>query len=244
MYPIFEARPWLWGSFIWNMFDFSSARRDEGGLRFVNGKGLVTRDRQTKKDAFYYYKARWSDEPFVHLCARRFEKRCAETVEVKVYTNQPEVALSVNGMVFGTAKNNGNGTVVFPDVPLREGENRMEARAGKLTDSLVWQRVETPEPAYALPGSGDGAVKNWFLTDDFTRQGYFSVNDTANDILDDPRGRAVMEKYLPQTVKMMDGGRIPLGLTVKNILSFDKNAVAPETIKAINSELNQIENLF
>ena len=243
VYPQLEARPWLWGSFIWNMFDFSSARRDEGGLRFVNGKGLVTRDRQVKKDAFYYYKARWSDEPFVRLCARRFEKRCAEAVDVKVYTNRPEVTLFVNGAPFATAENDGNGTVLFRDVPLVPGENRVEARAGALTDSLVWQRVDEPEPAYALPGSGDGAVKNWFLSDDFTRQGYLSVNDTANDILDDPKGRAVLEKYLPGKVKVMDSGKIPLGLTVKNILSFG-DGIAPELLKAINQELNQIENLF
>ena len=243
VYPIFEARPWLWGSFIWNMFDFSSARRDEGGLRFVNGKGLVTRDRQVKKDAFYYYKARWSDEPFVHLCARRFEKRCAEAVDVKVYTNRPKVSLTVNGALFGTAENNGNGVVLFRELPLVPGENRVEARAGALTDSLAWQRVDVPEAGYALPDSGDGAVKNWFLTDDFTRQGYLSVNDTANDVLDDPKGRAVLEKYLPDMVKVMDGGKVPLGLTVKSILSYG-DGIAPELLRAINDELNQIENLF
>ena len=243
VFPIFEARPWLWGSFVWNMFDFSSARRDEGGIRYVNGKGLVTRDRQIKKDAFYYYKARWSDEPFVHLCARRFEKRCRETVDVKVYTNQPEVTLTVNGALFGTAQNNGNGTILFHDVPFVPGENRVEASSGELNDSLVWQRVDTPEPSYALPGSGDGAVKNWFLTDDFTRQGYYSVNDTAGDVLDEPQGRAVLEKYVPQMVKVMDKGVIPLGLTVKNILSYG-DGIDPALLKAINDELNQIENLF
>lgn len=243
VYPLLEARPWLWGSFIWNMFDFSSARRDEGGLRFVNGKGLVTRDRRIKKDAFYYYKARWSDEPFVHLCARRFEKRCAESVDVKVYTNQPEVSLSVNGVPFAAAKAEG-GRALFRGVPLVPGENRVEARAGACTDALVWQRVETPEPGYALPDSGEGAVKNWFLSDDdLTRQGYFSINDTANDVLDDPNARAVLEKYIPAMVKVMDSGRIPLGLTVKNILSYG-DGIDPELLKAINSDLNEIENLF
>ena len=244
VYPQLEARPWLWGSFVWNMFDFSSARRNEGGLRFVNGKGLVTRDRQIKKDAFYYYKARWSAEPFVHLCARRFEKRCAEAAAVKVYTNQPEVALTVNGVPFGAAENGGNGTVVFENVPLREGENRLVAQAGVCVDSLVWQRVEEPEASYALPESDDGAVKNWFLSDDdITRQGYFSINDTANDVLDEPAARAVLMKHVPFMVKVMEGGSVPLGLTIKSILSYG-DGIAPELMKTINSELNQIENLF
>lgn len=244
VYPQLEARPWLWGSFVWNMFDFSSARRNEGGLRFVNGKGLVTRDRQIKKDAFYYYKARWSAEPFVHLCARRFEKRCAEAAAVKVYTNQPEVALTVNGVPFGAAENDGNGTVVFENVPLREGENRLVAQAGVCVDFLVWQRVEEPEANYALPESDDGAVKNWFLSDDdITRQGYFSINDTANDVLDEPAARAVLMKHVPFMVKVMEGGSVPLGLTIKSILSYG-DGIAPELMKTINSELNQIENLF
>lgn len=246
VYPQLDARSWLWGSFVWNMFDFSSALRNEGGLRFVNGKGLVTCDRHIRKDAFYYYKARWSDEPFVHLCARRFEKRCAEMVAVKVYTNQAEVSLTVNGEVFGTAQNNGNGTVLFEAVPLVPGENRIEAQSGVLTDALTWQRVDTPEMSYALPELGVGqTVKNWFLNDDdVTRQGYFSINDTANDILENPAARAVLEQYVPAMLKVMDSGKIPLGLTLKNILNYGDQPTAPELVNSINKELNQIENLF
>ena len=35
------ARDWLWGSFVWNMFDFGSAARNEGGVRGRNNKGLA-----------------------------------------------------------------------------------------------------------------------------------------------------------------------------------------------------------
>lgn len=246
VYPQIEARPWLWGSFVWNMFDFSSARRDEGGLRFVNGKGLVTRDRQIKKDSFFYYKARWSDKPFVHLCARRFEKRCCERADVKVYTNRREVSLTVNDVLFASGENDGNGTVLFRGVPLVPGENRVEASSGAYTDALVWQRVETPEAGYALPETDGGAVKNWFLSDDdITRQGYFSLNDTANDVLDDPKARAVLEKHVPALTRiMLTTDSIPLGLSVKDILSYGRTDDVGETLRAVNRELNEIENLF
>lgn len=59
-YGAIQADPKLWGSFVWNMFDFSSAIRDEGGIKARNCKGLVTWDRSLKKDAYYYYKACWS----------------------------------------------------------------------------------------------------------------------------------------------------------------------------------------
>ena len=74
-YPIIKAKPYMWGSFVWNMFDFGSSVRNEGGTKGKNCKGLVTFDRNTKKDAFYYYKANWSAEPFIHICEKRFVNR-------------------------------------------------------------------------------------------------------------------------------------------------------------------------
>ena len=40
-----RARPYLWGVFIWNLFDFSSDSRNEGDLTDINEKGLVSYDR-------------------------------------------------------------------------------------------------------------------------------------------------------------------------------------------------------
>lgn len=62
-----NERDWLWGSYVWNMFDFGSASRNEGGVRGRNNKGLVTFDRKIKKDSFWLYKAYWSDKKFVHI---------------------------------------------------------------------------------------------------------------------------------------------------------------------------------
>ena len=49
-----KARPFLWCKFIWNMFDFASDGRKEGGAPGRNDKGLVTYDRRIRKDAFYW----------------------------------------------------------------------------------------------------------------------------------------------------------------------------------------------
>ena len=182
----------------------------------------------------------------MHLCGHRFRKRCAEQIEVKVYTNQDTVQLRLDGKLFAEGSNDGNGTVIFRGVPLRMGENRLEARCGEVSDALCFERVDAPEESYRLPGDDGGEVKNWFLTDDYTRQGYFSVNDTANDVLDEPAARAVLEKYVPGLVKVMtEKNVIPLGLTVKSILSHDADPAAAEAItRKINAELNEIENLF
>lgn len=74
MLQAIQERPYLWCSFVWNMFDFAADKRKEGGTQGRNTKGLVTYDRKIKKDAFYLYKAYWTEKPFVHICSKRFQK--------------------------------------------------------------------------------------------------------------------------------------------------------------------------
>ena len=239
VYPILQSKDYLWGSFIWNMFDFSSDRRGEGGVKFINGKGLVSYDRSLRKDAFFYYKAKWSDEPFVHLCASRFVKRCREKVDVKVYTNQPAATLLVNGTELAAEANNGNGAVLFRDVALRPGENRIRAVSGNLRDELVFERVETEEESYRLPEETGGPVRNWFLSDDDTvREGYLSIMDTAEDVLNG--ARSVLARHVPALLKLLESDIIPLGLQMKSILERECQD-KPDTILQINKELNQIK---
>ena len=240
VYPQIAERPWLWGSFVWNMFDFSSTRRNEGGQRFVNAKGLVTHDRKTRKDAFYYYKSRWSDVPFVHLCAKRFENRAQKQIDVKCYTNQPSVKLLINGQPFGEARPE-NGAAIFRQVPLVLGGNAVQAVAGDCADIALWRRVETPDASYRLPDEqAGGAVRNWFLAeDDMRKEGFFSIQNTAQALLDNADARAVLEKYVPGLVRVMvEQSVIPLGLSLKSILSRDADEKLD--IKALNEALNRI----
>ena len=245
VYPIFESRDYLYGSYVWNMFDFHIGLRKEGGQENINAKGLVTYDRNARKDAFYYYKAKWSEEKFLHICSKRFVNRAKESIEIKVYTNLSDAVLYVDEKEFGSGTNDGNGRIVFSDVPLHEGENRIKVDAEGLTDECVFVRVDSEDENYRLPGNNAGqAVKNWFLSeDDVVREGYFSIKDTANDILENPDARAVLEKYLPELVKLMtEKDVIPLGLSMQSILSRD----IPEglDLKELNRELNQIKNEF
>ena len=39
MAQVFEDRPWVWASHVWNMFDFGCAARHEGGVSGRNNKG-------------------------------------------------------------------------------------------------------------------------------------------------------------------------------------------------------------
>ena len=97
-----KARPYLWGTFVWNMFDFAADLRNEGGQPGINDKGLVTYDRPTRKDAFYWYKANWTATPIVYITSRRWTHRTDAATEVKVYCNAASVTLTLNGASLGT----------------------------------------------------------------------------------------------------------------------------------------------
>ena len=137
-----KQRPFVWGTFVWNMFDFAVSTRHEGGVPGRNDKGLVTYDRKTKKDAFYFYKANWSDEPMLYIASRRFTERTNAVTDVKVYSNARKVELVVNGKSMGARTDGINGVFIWKDVPLRPGENPVEAHARRngeyLSDGCIW----------------------------------------------------------------------------------------------------------
>jgi beta-galactosidase len=144
VYGVINSKEYLWGAFVWNMFDFGSAGRNEGDVLGVNTKGLVTFDRQVRKDPFFFYKANWAGEPVTYLVGRRYTDRAYEINDIKVYSNADSVELSVNGQVVGTmtADQCALSTCVFEDVRLNRGANAVVAvgdHAGQsVQDEVVW----------------------------------------------------------------------------------------------------------
>lgn len=121
------ARPYLWGSFVWNMFDFGAAHRTEGDRPGINDKGLVTFDRKIRKDAFYFYKANWNkEEPVLYLAGRRHTTRQLRMQTIVAFTNQPETELFVNGQSYGKAKPDEYAMLEWQNVALQEGENEIQ----------------------------------------------------------------------------------------------------------------------
>lgn len=138
-----KDNPSLWGTFLWVMFDFSSEGRKEGDTPARNDKGLITADRQIRKDAFYFYQANWSEKPVLHLASKRLNVRRQAITEVKAYANCLEVELRVNGISQGRQKPDGVHTFRWPSVSLKPGLNRIELKARhgnqELSDACEWQ---------------------------------------------------------------------------------------------------------
>lgn len=197
------ARNYLWATHVWNMFDFGADARAEGGENGQNHKGLVTFDRKYKKDAFYAYKAWLSEEPFVHICGKRYVDRAEEITKVTVYSNQPAVELFVNGKSLGVQESPEH--FFYFQVP-NEGESTLTAVAGKCKDESTIKKVEEPNPDYILREAG--AILNWF---DITEvDGYLSVNDTIGDVMATTRGKLLMLGMIGKvmkSVKKKNGGK-------------------------------------
>ncbi len=194
------TRKFMWATHVWNMFDFGADARAEGGENGQNHKGLVTMDRKYKKDSFYAYKAWLSDDPFVHLCGKRYVDRVEDVTKVTVYSNQPEVELFANGVSLG--KKTAADHFFYFDVP-NAGETKLEAVAGDCRDESVINKVDTFNESYRLVEQG--AVLNWFDIDE--PEGRFSLNDKISDIMSSFRGKLWFASFGLKLKKKMDAGK-------------------------------------
>ena len=227
----FASRPWIWGTFVWNMFDFGSHFRREGGTKGRNNKGLVSMDRKIRKDSFYVYKAWFSQDPFVHIDGRRYFERPGETTRVKIHSNQPEVTLYADGKPVGTLA--GEHTFIFENVPIRKEGTVLTARAGCVGESasakegvpadavMLRGGVEKRDPdPFVFPGFKEASdAKNWFEgVDDIvstleTKEGFYSINDPVSEVMKSEEAKkviracfmAVSERTVPDIVIFGDG---------------------------------------
>ncbi|KAB1438683.1 glycoside hydrolase family 2 protein [Candidatus Galacturonibacter soehngenii] len=246
MLKMFSTRPYLWSTFVWNMFDFAADGREEAGDNGVNHKGLVTFDRKVKKDAYYIYKAWWSKEPFVHLCGRRYVDRTEEITEIKVYSNQTKIVLYVDGQQMEEKA----GSHIFTfQIPIH-GEHHIEAISGAYRDEIRIRKVDKPNPDYILKGS---AICNWFEEPGMeVIPGYYSIKDTIGDIKKSPAGAALVEAVMEQASAAM--GDMAKGVeiteamqqmtnrfTLEKLLKQGGNSVKTEMIVALNQQLTKIK---
>lgn len=247
---MWSERPYIWAMHCWNMFDFGADGREEGGKPGQNQKGLVTFDRKTKKDAFYLYKAYLSKEPFVHLCGSRYIDRPEAVTSIKVYSNQPEITLMVDGCEVGTQA----GDKVFEFQVSISGEHTITAKAGDLVDTITVRKVDKPNPDYVNGASGE--VVNWFdKPEELIRPGYFSIMDTMADIKRDPQAAALLAKIMAKAKEsygdVAKGVRLPekvqrlMDLSpLQTTLKQAGRAVTPAMVQKLNAELNQIPKSF
>ena len=245
----FFTRKYMWATHVWNMFDFGADARNEGGENGQNHKGLVTFDRKYKKDSFYAYKAWLSDNPFVHICSKRYVDRVEETTKVTVYSNQPEVELFANGVSLG--KQTSPEHFFYFEVP-NTGETTLVAVAGECRDESFIRKVEVFNEDYRLKETG--AILNWFDINE--REGYLSLNSKIEDIMKSEEGAKLFmefmksggsgwgnnstnetEEEVKKKMKMLGAFKV---LRYISLLSATNVDFTKEQLLDLNDKLNQI----
>ena len=248
----FFSRKYMWATHVWNMFDFGADGRNEGGENGQNHKGLVTIDRKYKKDAFYAYKAWLSDEPFVHICGKRYIDRVEDVTKVTVYSNQQTVELFANGVSLG--KKQADDHFFYFDVP-NKGETTLKAIAGDCEDNSFIRKVEVFNEAYRL--KEQNAILNWF--DVTEKEGFYSLNDKISDIMQAEQGQILIKNMLSKFMTMapknneassegfmkMLGGFTVLRLTglMGTLESKDAPKLTKEYLLELNDKLNNINRV-
>ena len=224
------TRDWMWGGYVWNMFDFGSAIRNEGGVIGKNNKGLVTFDRKTRKDSFYAYKAHWSDEKFVHVGGERYAERAIGKSRVDVFSNLDEVELIVNGVSYGTK----SGKLTTFEVDIVAGENEIVAKAGEYVHAIKVQGVEEEPASYKCNQSGN-LVRNWFAADDATTSSEcLSINDKVGVVLQSEDVKAMLGSKIPAWL-----AKVASPFKVKTLLKVAR--IAPEMQGIVNNFLQTIK---
>ena len=243
----FFTRKYMWATHVWNMFDFGADSRNEGGENGQNHKGLMTFDRKYKKDSFYAYKAWLSDDPFVHICGKRYVDRVEETTKVTVYSNQPEVELFANGVSLG--KQTSPEHFFYFEVP-NTGETNLVAIAGECRDKSFLRKVEVFNEEYRLKEKG--AILNWF--DVVAPEGYYSLNSKIEDIVKSEEGARVFSEIMAPAVGGIMGGKseqTDMGPMMKMLGSFTvlrltsllgacNVTLTKEQLLEMNAKLNEV----
>jgi beta-galactosidase len=253
VWKTFEARPFLWATYVWNMFDFGANIRDEGGVQGRNNKGLMTYDRKIRKDAFYMYKAHWSEEKFVHITSKRYLDRAEDAITVKVYSNCSEVTLFVNGLEQETKK--ADKIFIFGNVNLKDGLNEIKAVSNHdgaiLKDTARFKKVSEPNPSYRAPESETGGlVSNWFqmpeLEDEEVEAGEFEISDdvystrcTFKELLENYEARAVLFKYLGDFTENPSIS-MAMGMPVDVVAAMGEDVFTEKLMNRLNLELTKI----
>ncbi|MGM9627989.1 MAG: glycoside hydrolase family 2 protein, partial [Faecousia sp.] len=241
-----ETRPWIWAAHVWNIFDFAADGRDEGGKHGENQKGLVTFDRKLKKDAFYLYKAYWNKtEPFVHIAGGRYVDRTEPITEIKVYSNQDTVTLSVDGKPFETQ----TGKYVFRfQVPIT-GEHSIHASSGDCHSVILVRKAAQPNLDYRMVKSAP--VINWFDAEDINPECY-SVADKLADIRKHPEAGAVIDTMMAKGASergdvadvVKDNPSLQRMMGRMTLLSLLKQSGADEeAVKQLNRILQQYKKV-
>lgn len=214
------------------MFDFAADSRNEGR----NNKGLVTYDRKTRKDSFYYYKAKWnSNSPFIHICSKRFYERNQDVINVTIISNIHSMKIYLNENELIKSFNNDFNVMEVVEVKLKDGLNT-KAVYGEIIDTAEFKKVKKENKSYKLPSNDEDENESAFSHP----EGFLSVDDTVGEVMKSEEAVNLIKKYygkpIPSTALLV----VKSMKIIEVIRMAGVSVFPPERIKEINDTLNKI----
>ncbi|MGB4658761.1 MAG: glycoside hydrolase family 2 TIM barrel-domain containing protein [Mobilitalea sp.] len=104
----FDKHRFMGGSFVWTAFDYCGEPAPFSWPAISSQFGIMD-SCGFPKDYFYYYKARWNQEPSIHLMPH-WNWKAQQEIEVRVFSNCEEAELFVNGKSLGKKRCGKNDT--------------------------------------------------------------------------------------------------------------------------------------
>lgn len=242
MLAIIRDHPRLWASYVWNLCDFASVNRKEGGVSGRNNKGLVTYDRRTRKDAFYLYKAEWSDEPVVHITGKRYKRRAESSITIRVYSNAEDVELFVNSKSMGAMCKNSHifwleGVVLLPG----KNDILVKTERGDYDDVILYGE-QMDEPSYLFRQDRNMEMRE-VATEYRVRNGYHSVYDTLDEILENPEAKRVLEEEAGADALSQPLLHTLGALPLESIARKSGGLIRKEWVVRLNERLTKVKKL-
>ncbi len=130
---VLDSDSLFWGVWINNMFDFKSSRTALG----ENTSGVVSFDREVRKDIFYLYKSLWRhDQKIVHIVNRRDNILSSPLVSITAYAsdNESEPIVEVGDKSY-PMRRTAPSQFVADSVEIM-GRSRVVVRQGKASDAV------------------------------------------------------------------------------------------------------------
>lgn len=139
-----DERPYIGGAFVWTGFDYGGEALGYYWPGIASNFGIFDYC-GFPKDAYWYYKAWWTEEPVLHVLPH-WNGWGSDSVQVHVYTNLDEVELWVNGRSMGKKQ---VGKYDIPAWSVKYAPGKMVVKGRKGTKKYT-EIVETTGAPYAL----------------------------------------------------------------------------------------------